>query len=131
MKSIVDILAIRRINTANDELSQVLPISPLRTGIALRRHHPLLTLHRQTVQYCFPKRPIGHFEFEQQALLLCIFALRFSQCANEVTLRVPGRDIPSVDGNEDFLSDESRSLAGTEPYPRKKAGDGGGEYSLL
>ena len=104
MQRIIDILAVRRVDAADKQITQVLPVSPIRMGIAFRRDDPVLALRRQTIQDRLAKGPVRYVELEQQALLLSLLALDLAECADEVALRVPRHAVPAVDRDEDLLA---------------------------
>ena len=101
-----------RIDTADDHVPQIRPIPPVSSRIVvLRRNDPGLSLLRQTIQDPLSKRPVGNLVLQQQTLLFSSFALDSSERSNEVTFRVARVDVPTIDGDEDLLREEERSLS--------------------
>ena len=78
----------RRIDAADEHISQIFSILPFRAQLALRRNDPLFSLFRQAIQNSLSKRPIRDFKLQQQTLLLSFFALHLSQGTDKVPFGV-------------------------------------------
>lgn len=57
--------------------------------VALEWNNPAFAFLGQTVEDGLAERPVRYIKFEQQTLLLCLFALDFPQRANKMAFGVP------------------------------------------
>ena len=110
MKRIIDILTAWGVNTANQQISQILSIPPIRMCIALWRYDPAIALFRQAIQDGFPEGSIRHVKLQQQTFLLCFFALYFPKSTHKVTFGVSRGAVPAIYGDQDLLPKERRRL---------------------
>ncbi len=130
VQCIVDILATRRIDGADDFLAHVDTVAPCTMGHVLGRDNPAVTLGRQTVENSFAERSIGHIMFEKERLLLCFLGFGLSERADEVAIWVARSRSPSIECDEDLLTHEILSLACANTDTRKLAVDRCGEDGL-
>lgn len=102
----------RRINTADDELPQIFSALPHRTALLFQRHLPRITFDRQTIQNRPRKRSVRYIVLEQERFDFGLFTFDFAQSPNEVTFGIARGCVPSIDGDEEFLTQEGRDLTG-------------------
>lgn len=121
----------RRINTADYQIPQILTIPPLQTIGSLFRYHPFVALFWQTIQNGLSKRPVGHLVFQQQTLLLCLFALHLTQGSDKMTIGIPRMGRPRINRHQNLLINERRCLARSQSNPREGSRQGRGKYRLL
>lgn len=128
VQGVVDVLAARRVDAADDHLPQILPPEPDVLGVVvLGRHDPVLALLGQTLEDARRKGAIRHLELLQQTLQLALLATDLAQRAYKVPLWIARRDGPGVDRDEELLRRQERSLTGEDADAGDRTRDRGGK----